>query len=77
MLEKIKAMLAETFCLDENDITVDTNLKEDLDADSLDLVELVMALEDEYDMTIPEDDLLAIQTVGDFINVMKANGVEE
>ena len=52
-------------------------LKEDLDADSLDLFELVMALEEEYDVEIPSDDLAELNTVGDVINYLKDKGVED
>ena len=50
--------------------------KDDLGADSLDLYELIMALEEEYDVEIPTDDLESINTVGDVINFLKSKGVE-
>lgn len=53
-----------------------TNFKEDLGADSLDLFELVMALEEEYDVEIPQEDLTSINTVEDVINYLKEKGIE-
>ena len=56
---------------------LEASFKEDLDADSLDLFELVMALEEEYDVEIPSDDLAELNTVGDVINYLKDKGVED
>ncbi|MDY3765801.1 MAG: acyl carrier protein [Lachnospiraceae bacterium] len=68
MLEKIKEMIAEQLNCEADTITEETSFKEDLGADSLDLFELVMALEDEYGVEIPADDLTELTTVG---SVMK------
>ena len=65
MLETIKKLVAENLGVDEADITEASSFKEDLGADSLDLYELVMALEDEYGIEIPTEDLEQIATVGD------------
>lgn len=65
MLETIKKLVAENLGVDEADITEASSFKEDLGADSLDLFELVMALEDEYGIEIPTEDLEEIATVGD------------
>ena len=65
MLETIKKLVAENLGVDEADITEASSFKEDLGADSLDLFELVMALEDEYGIEIPTEDLEQIATVGD------------
>ncbi|MDE5746930.1 MAG: acyl carrier protein, partial [Acetatifactor sp.] len=54
-----------------------SSFKEDLGADALDLFELVMAFEEEYDIEIPSEDLEGIATVGDIIKLMRDNGVEE
>ncbi|MEG1504717.1 MAG: acyl carrier protein [Lachnospiraceae bacterium] len=67
MLEKVKEIVAESLGADINKITEETTFKEDLGADSLDLFELVMALEEEYNVEIPTDDLEKILTVGDVI----------
>ena len=61
----------------EDEVTLEASFKEDLDADSLDLFELVMALEEEYDVEIPSDDLAELNTVGDVINYLKDKGVED
>lgn len=65
MLETIKKLVAENLGVDEADITEASSFKEDLGADSLDLFELVMALEDEYGIEIPTEELEQIATVGD------------
>ena len=65
MLEKIKALLAEDFGVIAEEITAETSFKEDLGADSLDLFEMVMALEEEFNVEIPTEDLEGIQTIGD------------
>ena len=57
-------------------ITAESKFKEDLGADSLDLFELVMALEDEYSVEIPAEDLQTMATVGDVINYLKDKGIE-
>ena len=77
MLEKIKEIIAEQLSVEAETITAATSFKEDLGADSLDLFELVMALEEEYDVEIPSDDLAELNTVGDVINYLKDKGVED
>ena len=77
MLERIKETIANTLAVDADIIKPETSLKEDLEADSLDFVELVMSLEDEFDIKIGEDDTAKIQTVQDIIDYLKAQGVEE
>ena len=76
MLEEMRKMIAEQLSCDENEITADTSFKDDLGADSLDLFELVMALEDEYSVEIPAEDLEQLTTVGDVMNYLKNKGVE-
>ena len=77
MLEKMKEIIAEQLSVDESDIALGTSFKDDLGADSLDLFELVMALEEEYDVEIPSDDLTELNTVEDVINYLKNKGVED
>ena len=77
MLEKMKEIIADQLGVSEDEVTLEASLKEDLDADSLDLFELVMALEEEYDVEIPSDDLAELNTVGDVINYLKDKGVED
>lgn len=76
MLEKIKEIVADQLGIDEDDIKLESNFKEDLEADSLDLFELVMALEEEYGVEIPSEDLEKISTVNDIIEYLKNKGVE-
>lgn len=77
MLEKMKEIIADQLGVSEDEVTLEASFKVDLDADSLDLFELVMALEEEYDVEIPSDDLAELNTVGDVINYLKDKGVED
>ncbi len=77
MLDKLKKMIAEQLSVDEDSITEETSFKDDLGADSLDLFELVMAMEDEYKVEIPTEDLEKLVKVGDVINYLKEKGIEE
>jgi len=77
MLEKMKAIISEQLNCEESNVTADTSFKDDLGADSLDLFELVMALEEEYSLEIPSEDLASLATVGDVIEYLKSKGVEE
>ena len=76
MLEKMKEMIADQLGVDAATIKPETNFKDDLGADSLDLFELVMALEDEYGVEIPAEELTELTTVGDVIDYLKNKGVE-
>ncbi|MED9905148.1 MAG: acyl carrier protein [Lachnospiraceae bacterium] len=76
MLEKVKAIIQEQLNLDGVEITEGSSFKEDLGADSLDLFELVMALEEEFETEIPSEDLEKIATVGDVIGYLKEKGIE-
>lgn len=69
--EQIKKLLADQFSMDEDDITMETSFAEDIGADSLDLVELVMALEQEFDLEIDDDEVEKIKTVGDAVRYIK------
>lgn len=77
MLEKMKEIIADQLSVSEDEVTLEASFKDDLDADSLDLFELVVALEEEYDVEIPSDDLAELNTVGDVINYLKDKGVED
>jgi len=76
MLEKMKEIIAEQLNCESNDITEATSFKDDLGADSLDLFQLIMALEDEYSIEIPSEDLEQLTTVGAVMNYLKEKGVE-
>ena len=76
MLEKMKEIIADQLSVDADTITEAYKFKEDLGADSLDLFELVMALEDEYSVEIPAEDLEKLTSVGEVMDYLKAKGVE-
>ncbi|MDY5986944.1 acyl carrier protein [Sporofaciens sp. SGI.106] len=71
MVEKIIEMTAEALGVEESNITETSSFKEDLGADSLDLFELVMALEEEYGVEIPTEDLEQIATIGDVVKYLE------
>ena len=76
MLEKMKEIIAEQLSVAAESVTEASSFKEDLGADSLDLFELVMALEDEYSVEIPAEELEKMSTVGDVMEYLKNHGVE-
>lgn len=76
MLEEMKEMIAEQLNCEESSITETTSFKDDLGADSLDLFELVMALEEKYEVEIPSEELAELTTVGAVIEYLKNKGVE-
>lgn len=76
MFEKVKEVIEEKLNAEGVEITEETSFKDDLNADSLDLFELVMALEDEFDIEIPSEELEQLNTVGDVLNYLKNKGVE-
>ena len=67
VLEKLKSILSEQFDVEEDAITLDTNIVNDLGADSLDLVDLLMSIEDEFEIEIPDEDVDNIRTVGEVV----------
>ena len=71
MFEKIAKMLAEQLNIPQSKITADSRIIEDLGADSLDVVELLMQLEDETGKTIPDDEISSIKTVGEIVTVLE------
>ena len=77
MLEKMKEIIAEQLGVDEDEILPETSFKEDLGADSLDLFELTTALEEEYDVEIPAEELESIETVNDVIEYLLSKGIVE
>ena len=76
MFEKMQEIVSERLSVDISEVQMETSFKDDLGADSLDLFELVMALEDEYSIDIPTEDLEAMTTVGDVVNYLKSKGIE-
>ena len=77
MLEEMKEIIAEQLNCDADSITEATSFKDDLGADSLDLFELVMALEEKYEIEIPSEELTELTTVGSVMEYLKGKGVED
>ena len=71
IFKTMQGLIAEQFAMDEDEITMDSSFTDDLGADSVDLVELVMAMEEEFDIgEIQEDELAALKTVGDCVRYL-------
>ncbi len=73
MFEKIRDLIVEEVGVDEEQVTMDASFKNDLNIDSLDLFEMVMTLEEEFDVEIPSEDLENIDTVGDLISYIESH----
>ncbi len=73
VFEKVKSILCEQLDADENKVTMDTLIAEDLGADSLDVVDLLMSLEDEFDVEIPDEEIENIKTVGNLVQYIENN----
>lgn len=71
--ERVKEIIVEQLGVDESEVTMDASFIDDLGADSLDIVELIMALEEEFDLEIPDKDAEKITTVGDAVEYIKAH----
>ncbi len=76
MLEKMQELIAGQLNVNAEEVKLEASFKDDLGADSLDLFELVMALEEEFGVEIPSEDLEKIATVGDVVEYLKNKGVE-
>lgn len=73
VFERMKKIIAEQFSTDEDEITMDTSFEGDLGADSVDLVELVMSMEEEFDIgEVQEEELTSLSTVGDCVNYLNS-----
>ena len=73
MFEKIREIICEQLELEEDQVTMDSILLEDLGADSIDLADLVMTLEDEFDLEISDEELESIRTVADIVKFIEEN----
>ncbi|MEG2295563.1 MAG: acyl carrier protein [Oscillospiraceae bacterium] len=73
VFEKVRDILVDQLDVEENSVTAESNIIEDLGADSLDLVDLVMSLEEEFDTEIPDEDIEKLKTVGDVVKYIEDN----
>ncbi len=73
VFEKVKNILAEQLEVSEDKITMDSMIADDLGADSLDVVDLLMSLEDEFEIEIPDEEIENIKTVGNLVNYIENN----
>ena len=71
IFEKVRKIICEQFDLDEENVTADTLLEDDLEADSLDLVDLVMSFEDEFQIEVPDEEIENIKTVSDIVKYIE------
>ena len=71
VLEKVKTILSNQFDVEEDTITSATSISEDLGADSLDVVDMLMSLEDEFNVEIPDDEITKIHTVGELVTYLE------
>ena len=71
VFEKVRTILCNQFDVDESSVTMDTRIDEDLGADSLDAVDMLMSLEDEFDVEIPDEEIENIRTVGDLVSYIE------
>lgn len=73
VFEKVKAILSEQFDVEEDSITLDTSVVDDLGADSLDVVDLLMSIEDEFEIEIPDTEIDNIKTVGELVKYIEGH----
>lgn len=73
MFEQIRAILCEQLDLEEDAVTMDSDIMEDFDADSLDLADLVMTMEDEFHLEVPDEEIEKFRTVGDIVRYVEDN----
>lgn len=71
IFEKVREIICEQFDIDEESVTLDTDIREDLDADSLDMVDLVMSFEDEFKIEVPDSAIETVKTVGDIVKFIE------
>ncbi len=73
VFEKVKEIISEQFGVKENDVTMDSSIVDDFGADSLDLVDLAMTIEDAFNIEVPDEELENIRTVGDIVKLISEN----
>ena len=72
-LEKLQAIIADVLKVDTSEVTMETTFVDDLGADSLDVVDMLMSLEDEFDVEIPDEEIERIRTVGELVSYIEEN----
>ena len=78
IFEKLKDIIAEQLSVEADEVNLDANIQDDLGADSLDVVDLITTIEDEFDISIPDEAVEEIKTVGDIVNyIEKKTDAEE
>lgn len=77
IFEKLKDIIADQLSVDADEVTMDSNIQDDLGADSLDVVDLITTIEDEFDLSIPDEAVEEIKTVGDIANYIEKNTESE
>lgn len=73
IFEKLKDIIAEQLSVEADEVTMDSNIQDDLGADSLDVVDLITTIEDEFGISIPDEAVEEIKTVGDIVNYVEKN----
>lgn len=73
VFDKVKELIIDQLGAEEDAVTAEANIQEDLGADSLDIVDLIQTIEDEYDLTIPDEAVESIKTVGDIVSYIENN----
>ncbi len=73
VLEKVKMILADQLKVEEDTINADTDIQDDLGADSLDVVDLIMSLEDEFEIEVPDEDIEKLRTVGALVSYIESH----
>lgn len=73
VFDKVKEIVVDQLGVDDDKVTLSANIQEDLGADSLDVVDLIMSLEEEYDIEIPDEDVENIKTVEDIVKYIEAS----
>lgn len=73
IFDKIKELIVDQLGVDEDEVTAEANIQDDLGADSLDIVDLIQTIEDEYDLSIPDEAVEEIKTVNDIVNYIEKN----
>ena len=73
IFEKLKDIIAEQLSVEADEVNLDANIRDDLGADSLDVVDLITTIEDEFDISIPDEAVEEIKTVGDIVNYIEKN----